>query len=128
MIDVHVHVPAGAQKNDGLSAGVAIVRHPLFLSGLGVNMTVVGLITGLCGHIPLDRGVCPSHDCHDRRMRQKLLSLTPALTWVSPFCRLHCADGYRPSAGSKKTHPTGANRVILAWANRKDVESEVVMW
>ena len=33
MIDVHLHLPAGAQKKDGPSAGVAMVRiqTPLFL-------------------------------------------------------------------------------------------------
>ena len=43
MIDIHVHLPAGAQKNDGLGAGVAMVRRPLFLTRLGVKMMVVRL-------------------------------------------------------------------------------------
>jgi Lon protease (S16) C-terminal proteolytic domain len=29
MIDVHLHLPAGAQKKDGPSAGVAMVSNPL---------------------------------------------------------------------------------------------------
>jgi hypothetical protein len=44
MIDVHVHLPAGAQKKDAASAGVPMVRSPLFLSGFGAKMSVVGLM------------------------------------------------------------------------------------
>ena len=31
MVDVHLHLPAGAQKKDGPSAGVAMVRSPILL-------------------------------------------------------------------------------------------------
>ena len=55
-IDIHLHLPAGAQKKDGPSAGVAMVRSSLFfLNGnLGAKMTVVqvcaivSLLTGKC--------------------------------------------------------------------------------
>ena len=54
MIDVHLHLPAGAQKKDGPSAGVAMVHSSLFLSGYGAKMTfvqvcaIVSLLTGRC--------------------------------------------------------------------------------
>ena len=37
MIDVHLHLPAGAQKKDGPSAGVAMVRTRSFPSNLGCS-------------------------------------------------------------------------------------------
>jgi ATP-dependent Lon protease len=33
MIDVHVHLPAGAQKRDGPRSGVGMIRRPLFRVG-----------------------------------------------------------------------------------------------
>jgi ATP-dependent Lon protease len=37
MIDVHLHLPAGAQKKDGPSAGVAMVRTRYFLLPIWVS-------------------------------------------------------------------------------------------
>ena len=52
MIDVHLHLPAGAQKKDGPSAGVAMVGSPPFLSVFGTKMiqvcAIVSLLTGKC--------------------------------------------------------------------------------
>jgi ATP-dependent Lon protease len=42
VIDLHLHLPAGAQKKDGPSAGVAMVCSPAFLNGFGAKMTVGG--------------------------------------------------------------------------------------
>jgi len=40
MIDLHLHLPAGAQKKDGPSAGVAMVRNDM-LSGDSVLIKAV---------------------------------------------------------------------------------------
>ena len=41
MIDVHLHLPAGAQKKDGPSAGVAMVRRRIsFPSSLGSQIGI----------------------------------------------------------------------------------------
>ena len=77
MIDVHLHLPASAQKKDGPSAGVAMVRRPHFLSGFGAKMMGRGPGTGLCDLIPLDGEVCPSYDCLDRRGEHFLFPLLP---------------------------------------------------
>ncbi|KAH9177264.1 Lon protease C-terminal proteolytic domain-containing protein [Lactarius sanguifluus] len=71
---VHLHLPAGAQKNDGPIAGVAMV------------CAMVSLLTGKC--------VPP----------------TTAMT------------GEEKVLGA---HHAGANKVIVPWANRKDVEHDV---
>ncbi|KAF8487020.1 ATP-dependent protease La [Russula ochroleuca] len=88
MIDVHLHLPAAAQKKDGPSAGVAMV------------CAIVSLLTGKCvppttamtGEITLRGRVSPVGG-----IKEKVLG----------------------------AHRAGANRVILPWANRKDVEHDV---
>ncbi|KAH9990850.1 Lon protease C-terminal proteolytic domain-containing protein [Russula vinacea] len=81
MIDVHLHLPAGAQKKDGPSAGVAMV------------CAIVSLLTGKC--------VPPT------------TAMTGEITLRG---RVSTVLG---------AHRAGANRVILPWANRKDVEHDV---
>lgn len=88
MIDVHLHLPAGAQKKDGPSAGVAMV------------CAMVSLLTGKCvppttamtGEITLRGRVTPVGG-----VKEKVLG----------------------------AHRAGANKVIVPWANRKDVEHDV---
>ncbi|KAH9177280.1 ATP-dependent protease La [Lactarius sanguifluus] len=88
MIDVHLHLPAGAQKKDGPSAGVAMV------------CAMVSLLTGKCvppttamtGEITLRGRVSPVGG-----VKEKVLG----------------------------AHRAGANKVIVPWANRKDVEHDV---
>lgn len=43
VIDVHQHLPAGAQKKNGPSASVAMVRNLIFLSVFSAKMTVAVL-------------------------------------------------------------------------------------
>jgi ATP-dependent Lon protease len=57
MIDVYLHLPAGSQNKDGPSAGVAMVRSPLFLSGFGAKLMVVGLVQ-VCAIVSLLTGKC----------------------------------------------------------------------
>ena len=66
-MDLHLHLPAGAQKKDGPSAGIAMVRS-LLECGVGAKRRGVG--TDLCDRIPLDGKVCPAYDCHDWRGAQ----------------------------------------------------------
>ncbi|KAN0118136.1 Lon protease (S16) C-terminal proteolytic domain containing protein [Russula decolorans] len=88
MIDVHVHLPAGAQKKDAASAGVPMVCAIVsLLKGKCVPPT-----TALTGEITLRGRVSPVGG-----IKEKVLS----------------------------AHRAGANRVILPWANRKDVEHDV---
>ncbi|KAH9044893.1 ATP-dependent protease La [Lactarius deliciosus] len=88
MIDIHLHLPAGAQKKDGPSAGVAMVCAMVsFLTGKCVSPT-----TAMTGEITL-RGR------------------------VSPVC------GVKEKVLG--AHRAGANKVIVPWANRKDVEHDV---
>jgi len=74
-IDVHLHLPAGAQKKDGPSAGVAMVSpfHPFdWVAQLGDGADLRGCIT-------LDGKVCPAHHRDDWRGTQfttNLLLLT----------------------------------------------------
>ncbi|KAH9039661.1 Lon protease C-terminal proteolytic domain-containing protein [Lactarius pseudohatsudake] len=88
MIVIHLHLPAGAQKKDGPSAGVAVV------------CAMVSLLTGKCvppttamtGEITLRGRVSPVGG-----VKEKVLG----------------------------AHRAGANKVIVPWANRKDVEHDV---
>jgi len=88
MIDVHLHLPSGAQKKDGPSAGVAMVCAMIsLLTGRCVPPT-----TALTGEITLRGRVSPVGG-----VKEKVLG----------------------------AHRAGANKVIVPWANWKDVEHEV---
>jgi len=76
MIDVHLHLPAGAQKKDGPSAGVAMVRTRTFLpSNFGCSMREW---VGLRDRIALDGQVRPTDYGNDRRGA----CAPPAPQWV----------------------------------------------
>ncbi|KAF8889077.1 Lon protease C-terminal proteolytic domain-containing protein [Infundibulicybe gibba] len=90
LIDIHLHLPAGAQKKDGPSAGVAM------------TCAFVSLLTGAC---------VPTH-----------IAMTGEIT----------LRGRVTPVGGIKEKVLGAHRaqitkVILPWANRKDVEHDVAL-
>ncbi|KAJ7113702.1 ATP-dependent protease La [Mycena crocata] len=90
LIDIHLHLPAGAQKKDGPSAGVAMV------------CAFVSLLTG---------ARVPTH-----------IAMTGEIT----------LRGRVTPVGGIKEKVLGAHRaqitkVILPWANRKDVEHDVAL-
>ncbi|KIM90045.1 hypothetical protein PILCRDRAFT_812855 [Piloderma croceum F 1598] len=89
-IDIHLHLPAGAQKKDGPSAGIAMI------------CAFVSLLTGSC--VPKD------------------IAMTGEIT----------LRGRVTPVGGIKEKVLGAHRaqikkVILPWANRKDVEHDVAL-
>ena len=57
MIDVHLHLPAGAQKKDVPRAGIAMVCSPFFLSEHGAKVTV-GWLVQVCVIVSLLTGKC----------------------------------------------------------------------
>ncbi|KAH8831090.1 ATP-dependent protease La [Flagelloscypha sp. PMI_526] len=87
-IDVHLHLPAGAQRKDGPSAGVAM------------TCAFVSLLTGAC--VPSD------------------VAMTGEIT---------LRGRVTPVGGVKEkvlgAHRAGLTKVILPYANRKDVEQDV---
>ncbi|KAG6810755.1 hypothetical protein H0H92_010464 [Tricholoma furcatifolium] len=90
LIDIHLHLPSGAQKKDGPSAGVAM------------TCAFVSLLTGAC---------VPSN-----------IAMTGEIT----------LRGRVTPVGGIKEKVLGAHRaqitkVILPWANRKDVEHDVAL-
>ncbi|KAJ7583597.1 ATP-dependent protease La [Mycena floridula] len=89
-IDIHLHLPAGAQKKDGPSAGIAMVcAFVSLLTGARVpsNVAMTGELT-LRGRVTPVGGI-----------KEKVL-------------------------GAHRAHIT---KVILPWANRKDVEHDVAL-
>ncbi|KAF7370864.1 Lon protease-like protein [Mycena sanguinolenta] len=84
LIDIHLHLPAGAQKKDGPSVRICL---------------------------PFDWGACSDEHCDD---------------W-----RDHAPGRVTPVGGIKEkvlgAHRAGITKVILPWANRKDVEHDVAM-
>jgi len=89
-IDIHLHLPAGAQKKDGPSAGVAMV------------CAFVSLLTG---------ARVPTH-----------IAMTGEIT---------LRGRVTPVGGIKEkvlgAHRAQVTKVILPWANRKDVEHDVAL-
>ncbi|CAA7262193.1 unnamed protein product [Cyclocybe aegerita] len=87
-IDIHLHLPAGAQKKDGPSAGVTMV------------CAFVSLLTGAC--VPTN------------------VAMTGEIT---------LRGRVTPVGGIKEkvlgAHRAQVTKVILPWANRKDVEHDV---
>ncbi|KAF7356874.1 Lon protease-like protein [Mycena venus] len=90
LIDIHLHLPAGAQKKDGPSAGIAMVcAFVSLLTGARVptNIAMTGEIT-LRGRVTPVGGI-----------KEKVLG----------------------------AHRAQITKVILPWANRKDVEHDVAI-
>ncbi|KAJ7173749.1 ATP-dependent protease La [Mycena filopes] len=90
LIDIHLHLPAGAQKKDGPSVGVAMVcAFVSLLTGARVptNVAMTGEIT-LRGRVTPVGGI-----------KEKVLG----------------------------AHRAQITKIILPWANRKDVEHDVAM-
>ncbi|KAI0045183.1 ATP-dependent protease La [Auriscalpium vulgare] len=87
-VDVHLHLPAGAQKKDGPSAGIAMV------------CALVSLLTGAC---------VPAH--------------------VAMSGEITLRERVTPVGGIKEkvlgAHRAQITKVILPYANRKDVEHDV---
>ncbi|KAJ7626429.1 ATP-dependent protease La [Mycena polygramma] len=106
LIDVHLHLPAGAQKKDGPSAGIAMVCHDSCVSQGSNNRIQV------CAFVSLLTGArVPTH-----------IAMTGEIT----------LRGRVTPVGGIKEKVLGAHRaqitkVILPWANRKDVEHDVAM-
>ena len=67
MIDVHLHLPAGAQKKDGPSAGVAMVRTRTYFYPSSDFGSLTREWAGLRDCIALDGQVRPAHYGNDRR-------------------------------------------------------------
>ncbi|KAF8064020.1 ATP-dependent protease La [Lyophyllum atratum] len=90
LIDIHLHLPAGAQKKDGPSAGIAM------------TCAFVSLLTGAC--VPTN------------------IAMTGEIT---------LRGRVTPVGGIKEkvlgAHRAQVTKVILPWANRKDVEHDVAL-
>ncbi|PPQ75667.1 hypothetical protein CVT26_001895 [Gymnopilus dilepis] len=89
-IDIHLHLPAGAQRKDGPSAGVAMTCALVSL----LTGALIPTTTALTGEITLRGRVTPVGG-----IKEKVL-------------------------GAHRAHIT---KVILPWANRKDVEHDVAL-
>jgi ATP-dependent Lon protease len=61
-IDVHLHLPAGAQKKDGPSAGVAMVCGFVLRHRCLINSSI-----DVCHRIVAHWGVCADSHCDDGR-------------------------------------------------------------
>lgn len=123
-IDIHLHLPAGAQKKDGPSAGIAMVRN---LSPLA-SCTDIAYDVQTCAFVSLLSGATVSKD----------IAMTGEVSQRNPFgCRCSissCAQitlrGRVTPVGGIRMKVLGAHRaqirkIILPWANRKDVEHDV---
>ncbi|KAF9468324.1 Lon protease C-terminal proteolytic domain-containing protein [Collybia nuda] len=90
LIDIHLHLPSGAQKKDGPSAGIAM------------TCAFVSLLTGAC--VPTNTAMTGE------------ITLRGRVT---------------PVGGIKEkvlgAHRAQVTKVILPWANRKDVEHDVAL-
>ncbi|KAH7927222.1 ATP-dependent protease La [Leucogyrophana mollusca] len=87
-VDIHLHLPAGAQKKDGPSAGIAM------------TCAFVSLLSGAC--VPKD------------------IAMTGEITLRG---RVTPVGGIRMKVLG--AHRAQIRKVILPWANRKDVEHDV---
>ncbi|KAG0702146.1 Lon protease C-terminal proteolytic domain-containing protein [Suillus ampliporus] len=89
-IDVHLHLPSGAQKKDGPSAGIAMI----------------------CAFVSLLSGACVPKD----------IAMTGEITLRG---RVTPVGGIRMKVLG--AHRAQIRKVILPWANRKDVEHDVAI-
>jgi len=120
MIDVHLHLPAGAQKMDGTSACVAKVRARIFPPSIWVSKRVNGKVSAI---VSLLTGKCvPPTTAMTGEVRMS----------ETTMCYNHAP---RPVGGVKEkvlgAYRAGATKVIVR-TNRKvaehDVPKEVRAW
>ena len=108
-IDIHLHLPAGAQRKDGPSAGVAMVS---FHFSPTIIFTDLARTLQTCALVSLLTGA--------------LIPTTTALTGeITLRGRVTPVGGIKEKVlGAHRAHIT---KVILPWANRKDVEHDVAL-
>ncbi|KAG6899475.1 hypothetical protein C0993_009949 [Termitomyces sp. T159_Od127] len=99
LIDIHLHLPSGAQKKDGPSAGVAM------------TCAFVSLLTGAC---------VPSNIAMTGEEAPNLLA-----TKITLRGRVTPVGGIKEKVLG--AHRAQITKVILPWANRKDVEHDVAL-
>jgi hypothetical protein len=110
MIDVHLHLPAGAHKKDGLSAGATMVRSPLFLSGFGSKMTVVGWYRSVRS-CPSWRGSVPPTTAMTGEVRQKLVTCFSLLSLLHE-CSHSVDHSARTGIARRRNQRKGVGRAL----------------
>lgn len=112
-VDVHLHLPAGAQKKDGPSAGVTMVSQlSIFYVFRIAKPFKLTLLPQTCALVSLLTGACVSSD----------IAMTGEITLRG---RVTAVGGIKEKVlGAHRAH---IHKVILPYANRKDVEHDVPM-
>ena len=108
-VDVHLHLPAGAQKKDGPSAGIAMVSSKYGSRSWALIKYCVAPVK-VCALISL--------------LTSLFVPSTTALTG-----EITLRGTISPVGGIKEkvlgAHRAGVRKVILPWANRREVEMDV---
>ncbi|KAH8084891.1 ATP-dependent protease La [Cristinia sonorae] len=107
--DVHLHLPSGAVKKDGPSAGIAM------------TCAFVSLFTGAC--VPSDVAMTGEVRPLSPSLIHPSLTSPPSLQQITLRGRVGPVGGIKEKVlGAHRAH---IKKVILPWANRKDVEQDV---